>query len=146
VRLGLWNGCHQWAKTIARPGCSDDPDRGLGLVRFNAGGQANAIARGQSIRTCAVRRSQGRGSLEAKLSGDPGPTNLYEDWMRVVEFQQDMDTPPVDEVDSIVRNHSVNRDSMMFDSCTAAGTGLARRHGAHLPQPTGTRDALVRRQ
>jgi hypothetical protein len=106
----LWNGCHQWAKTIARPGCSDDPDRGLGLVRFNAGGQANAIARGQSIRTCAVRRSQ------------------------------------VDEVDSIVRNHSVNRDSMMFDSCTAAGTGLARRHGAHLPQPTGTRDALVRRQ
>lgn len=50
-----------------------------------------------------------RGGLEARMGGDPvAAARLFEAWQPLVELGEDMQTAPVEEVDSIVRNQDVN--------------------------------------
>ena len=69
------------------------------------------LARDELAIQQAANRQAFRGSLEARMSGNPvAALTVYNDWLPVIEHALDMQTPPVDDEDSVVRNLSATRD------------------------------------
>lgn len=69
------------------------------------------FARDQLALAQAAERQAFRASLEARMVGDDGEyVMLFDRWLPLMEFGWDMQTSPVPEIDSVVRNQDVDFD------------------------------------
>jgi hypothetical protein len=97
------------------------PD-GIRVYGLSGAGPANVTAVGDRVVHLSVTtagmylaqraaRAAKRAELEAQFSGNPvAALNLYRDWLPVSEARDDMRQWPVDEPESVVRNHGLDAD------------------------------------